>query len=97
MTTDIGLEIALLGAMDRIRADAEVLDFPGMLASTRRLQDLFAEADRAKLHGLMPLAQEARDLLDQVLAGLGTQGAALGAARYTGPRTAYATVEGLPR
>lgn len=95
MTADIGLEIALLGAMDRVRASDARQDFAAMLTATRRLQALFAEADRAGQFTLAPLAQQARDLVEQVLGRLEQTAPTFGVARTTGPRAAYVTVEGL--
>jgi hypothetical protein len=95
MTADIGLEIALLGAMDRVRASVVDQDFSAMLTATQRLQALFAEADRTGQHNLSPLARQAHDLVEQVLGTLAQPGPAFVAARRTGPRAAYVTVEGL--
>jgi hypothetical protein len=95
MTAELGLEIALLGAMDRVRASVACQDFAAMLAATRRLQALFAEVDRADQFTLAPLAQQACELVEQVLGALEKAEPGFGAARPSGPRAAYVAVEGL--
>ena len=95
MSVEIGLEIAVRGAMEGVMASARSQDFGRLLTCTRHLQNLIVEAAALGRSDLPDLAREARAVIDGAVALVGGDGAAHGVGAPAGARAAYRSIEGL--
>lgn len=97
MSVEIGLEIALRGAMEGVMASARSQDFARLLTCSRRLQDLMVEAAALGRPDLPDLAYEARTVVEAAVSQLDGDKTASGNGVPFGARAAYRTIESLPR
>lgn len=97
MSVEIGLEIALRGAMEGVLASARSQDFARLLSCSRRLQNLMAEAAALGRPDLPDLADEARAVVEAAVSLLGGDETAKGVSVPYGARAAYRSIESLPR
>ena len=95
MSSNTGLEIAILGSIARVKADIGDGDGEKILRSTRRLHELFAEAERMNLPGLEQMARQAQAMTQQALFKLQGSAAPSAVGGVSGARATYRTIEGL--